>query len=214
MRLRFGEVVLDSGARVLRRGGDDVHLSPKALELLELLVARRPDAVAKQELYDALWPDTFVVEANLPVLIREVRSAIGDDAHEIIRTVHRFGYRFDAEVRELRDAPAGDPFVHLLVLGEQQFRLSGGENVVGRDGTADVVVPSTTVSRRHAIITISGPAATLTDLGSKNGTRLDGRAVSGSVALSDGAFVRFGSIEMTYRCSAPLGATETMEHSA
>jgi len=203
MRLRFGEVVLDSGARVLRRGADDVHLSPKALELLELLLARRPDAVAKQELYDALWPDTFVVEANLPVLIREVRSAIGDDDHAIIKTVHRFGYRFDADVRD-------DGSLHVLIHGDRQIRLRSGENVVGRDAAADVVVESSTVSRRHAIITIDGDVATLTDLGSKNGTRLDGRAVDGSVPLPDGAALRFGAIEMTYRCAPPASATETM----
>lgn len=203
MRYTFHNATLDTDARVLQLRGAPIHLSPKAFELLELLVARRPNAVSKQELYDALWPNTFVVEANLPVLIREVRSAIGDDDHAIIKTVHRFGYRFDADVRD-------DGLLHLLIHGDRQVRLRSGENVVGRDAAADVVVPSTTVSRRHAIITIDGAAATLTDLGSKNGTRLDGRAVDGSVPLPDGSALRFGAIEMTYRCTPPASATETM----
>lgn len=203
MRYHFHEAILDTDARLLQLRGAPIHLSPKAFELLDLLVARRPSAISKQELYDALWPNTFVVEANLPVLIREVRSAIGDDDHAIIKTVHRFGYRFDADVRD-------DGSQHLLIHGERQIRLRGGENVVGRDAAADVVVASSTVSRRHAIITIDGDAATLTDLGSKNGTRLDGRAVDGSVPLPDGAALRFGAIEMTYRCAPPTSATETM----
>ena len=74
MRLRFGEFVLDDAARQLSRDGSSVHLTPKALELLEFLVERRPRAVSKEELHEHLWPDTHVTGANLPVLIHEVRD--------------------------------------------------------------------------------------------------------------------------------------------
>src|ERR1700736_1696365 len=99
MRYDFGEVSLATDARQLRRGEDFVHLSPKAMELLIVLITERPRAVPKRELYDLLWPDTFVVAANLPMLIREIRGALGDKQHHILRTVHRIGYAFAVDVR-------------------------------------------------------------------------------------------------------------------
>lgn len=53
-------------------------LSPKAFELLRLLVEDRPRVVPKAELMQRLWPDSFVEEANLPVLVAEARATIGD----------------------------------------------------------------------------------------------------------------------------------------
>ena len=82
MRVRFGSFVLDFEARQLERGGHPVHLTPKALELVELLVERRPNAVSKAEIHDRLWPDTFVADVNLPVLVHELREALEDDPHE------------------------------------------------------------------------------------------------------------------------------------
>ena len=80
MRFEFGEFLLDTDARVLSRGTDPVRLSPKVYHLLEVLIAARPKALGKQELMEAVWPDTFVVEANLANLIGEVRAALGDSA--------------------------------------------------------------------------------------------------------------------------------------
>lgn len=96
MEFHFDRFVLDTGARRLLRDGHDVHLSPKALTLLELLVTRRPDAVSKDEIHDALWPATNVVEANIANLVGEIRVALEDDTRQprCIRTVPRFGYAF------------------------------------------------------------------------------------------------------------------------
>ena len=96
MRLQFGDCTFDSAARTLHRAGEEVRLSGKAFQLLELLLAARPNPIARQELFAKLWPDTFVSDANLASLIKEVRQAIGDDAKSprYIRTVHRFGYGF------------------------------------------------------------------------------------------------------------------------
>src|SRR5262245_19992331 len=92
----FGDFVLDPDAREVRRGDDPVLLSPKAYQLLELLVVNRPKAFSKSALQDQLWPDTFVVEKNLVNLIAEIREALGDDAAHprFVRTIHRFGYAF------------------------------------------------------------------------------------------------------------------------
>jgi TolB-like protein len=102
MRLLFGECAFDSDARTLQRGGEPVRLSGKAFQLLELLLAARPNPIAKESLFETLWPATYVSEANLASLVREIRAAIGDDARNprFVRTVHRFGYAFSGAVTQ------------------------------------------------------------------------------------------------------------------
>ena len=78
MRYAFGRCQLDTESRDVALDGASMHLSPKAFELLRLLIEGRPRVVPKAELMQRLWPDSFVEEANLPVLIAEVRAAIGD----------------------------------------------------------------------------------------------------------------------------------------
>jgi non-specific serine/threonine protein kinase len=96
MRWTFGDFVLDLDARELLHGGSPVSLSPKAFQLLGILVEACPRALSKSALQDRLWPGTFVVEKNLTNLVGEIRDALGDDAAHprYIRTVHRFGYAF------------------------------------------------------------------------------------------------------------------------
>src|SRR5580765_8046266 len=79
MQVRFGPFVLDSDSRELLRDGYRVRLSPKAFDLLSILVASRPKAISKGELQERLWPATFVVEKNLANLVSEIRDALGDD---------------------------------------------------------------------------------------------------------------------------------------
>jgi DNA-binding winged helix-turn-helix (wHTH) protein len=105
LRLRFSELVFDSDARRLIRGGEPVHLEPKAFELLELLLERRPAAVAKAAIRDRLWPRTFVSESSLTTLAAQLRKALGEDGARI-RTVHGFGYAFDREVASLDASPS------------------------------------------------------------------------------------------------------------
>jgi hypothetical protein len=78
-------------------------------------------------------------------------------------------------------------------------REGGRELVLGRDRDCDCVLPDTTVSRRHARITRHGEAWVLEDLGSLNGTRLNGWRVSGAVELRPGDRVSLGSAR--YRVS-------------
>src|SRR5258705_9711151 len=96
MHIRCGECTFDAVRRQVRRGDEPVHLSPRAFDLLALLIARRPRALSKDELLTALWPQTFVTEANLAGLIAEIRRELGEDAREprFLRTVHGFGYAF------------------------------------------------------------------------------------------------------------------------
>jgi hypothetical protein len=202
----IGECRLDVVARQLFRGDQSIHLSPKVFALIEYLAVHAPRAVPKQELFDYLWPDTFVVEANLAVLVREARAAIGDDAKRIIRTVHGHGYACAATPPPELSLQPGS---HLLIADGREYVLRAGENVIGRDPAAAVMVVSQSVSRRHAAIVIDDRGATVVDLNSKNGTTINGIPVDRPRTLEDGSVVVFGKVEMIYRRAAELSATET-----
>ena len=88
-RVCFGDFVLDPETRELCRGGDPIPLSPKAYQLLEILVANRPKALSKIALQERLWPDAFVVEKNLVNLIAEIRKALDDDRDTPALRAHR-----------------------------------------------------------------------------------------------------------------------------
>jgi non-specific serine/threonine protein kinase len=105
-RWAFGDFVLDVGTRELRRGASPVALSPKAFDLLAVLVAGAPQAVSKADIQDRLWPGTFVVEKNVTNLVSEIRAALDDPPSRprFIRTVPRFGYAFTGD-----PTPEGTP---------------------------------------------------------------------------------------------------------
>ena len=205
MLYAIGNCRLDAVARQLHCGDEEVHLSPKAFALLEYLAGQSPRAVPKQELFDRLWPETYVVEANLAVLIREIRSALHDDGKRIIRTVHGHGYACVARAERAAQT-AGS---HLLIREGREYVLQAGENIIGRDPSAAVMVASQSVSRRHAAIVVNGREATIADLHSKNGTRLNGMRVDEARPLDDGSEVVFGSVAMIYRVAPELLPTET-----
>ena len=95
---RFGDFVLDLEAGFLRRNGHDVALRPKSLEVLTYLVVRHGRLVSKNELVEAVWPDTAVTDNSLAQCLFEIRRALDDEAQTVIRTVARRGYVFDAPV--------------------------------------------------------------------------------------------------------------------
>ena len=82
--------------RSLVRGDEPVHLTPKAFQLLEILLRERPQAVSRADLVRELWPATFVADGSLANLASELRTALSDPPGEakLLRTVHRFGYAF------------------------------------------------------------------------------------------------------------------------
>jgi DNA-binding winged helix-turn-helix (wHTH) protein/Flp pilus assembly protein TadD len=99
----FGSFRLDLTERLLQRNGRPVSLTPKAFEVLTLLIERRGHLVEKDELMREVWSDAFVEEANLSRTIWMLRQALGDDRNGqgIIQTVPKHGYRFVAEVEEV-----------------------------------------------------------------------------------------------------------------
>ena len=219
MRVRFGAFVLDPDTRELLRGDAQVPLSPKAFELLCLLVANRPNAMAKSDLMERLWPSTFVVEKNLANLIGEIRNALGDDPSNprFIRTVHRFGYAFRETATHLGTRgsarqPGDISFV--IKSASSRMQLDEGEHVLGRDPDAEICLDSPGVSRRHARISIGGDSARIEDLGSKNGTFVGDQRVDGSRSLADGDTIRIGSVALTFTVVRAPSSTETMPDGA
>ena len=213
MRLRFGEFTFDTESRELRQGDVERHLSPKAFELLRLLVESRPRALSKAELHDRLWPSTFVSEASLTSLMAEVREALGERAGRArcVRTVHRFGYAFKGEATELGAAvTASDDRPRCWIVWDLgQVALKDGEHLLGRDSDVAVWLESPTVSRHHARIRVTGPGATIEDLESKNGTFVRGERLSSPLALTDGDEIRLGSVLVKFRWLASGGSTKT-----
>src|SRR5262249_25589907 len=134
----------------------------------------------KEDLYEAIWEETVVDESNLAGLVSELRRALGDRARKprFIRTVHGFGYAFCFETQ-------GDAAAFVVFRG-RHLPLRPGINVLGRDGIADVLIDDSTVSRKHATITIDSGGVTLEDLASKNGTFVDGARLDATARLRDG----------------------------
>ena len=211
-QVRFGAFVLDVETRELIRGGHCVALSPKAFDLLRILVAERPKAISKSDLQERLWPATFVVEKNLPNLVSEIRDAIGDDPSNprFIRTVHRFGYAFRETVTHASGRPASRGEVSFRVKWVNgRITLDEGEHVLGRDPDVEIFLNAPGVSRRHALIKISAGRATIEDLGSKNGTFVGNQRVDGSTSLGDGDIIGVGSVKLTLRVLQTPTSTET-----
>jgi DNA-binding winged helix-turn-helix (wHTH) protein len=204
VRLALGEFTFDDDSRQLLRGQNDIHLSPKAFDLLKALIDARPRVLTKNELQQHLWPDTFVSESNLASLVAEIREALSDSARapRFIRTAQRVGYAFCGPADTAVPATAlaaGSTFCWLIKDGGR-LPLRIGENILGRDeDEGGVRIDSPTVSRRHARITVSSTGALIEDLGSKNGTFLRGEPVATSLSLADGDEIRVGSVVLRFR---------------
>ena len=100
----FGSYRLDCPKRLLTRAGRNLGLSPKAFDLLVLLIENRGRVLTKKELMHALWPNTFVGEVNLSFQISILRKALGEEK-EWIETLPRYGYRFIGSVSDLSCNP-------------------------------------------------------------------------------------------------------------
>ena len=206
MRVQFADITLDSASRQLVRGGAAIHLSPKAFDLLCHLVAMRPSAVSKSQLFELIWPGTFVVEANLTVLVTELRRALGDEAHapRFIRTLHKHGYAFCGEVTELAPPPPARETLRVWLLwNDSVLPLAEGENLIGRDPSCGVWLDQPGVSRRHARVRVSDDAAEIEDLGSTNGTFVNEIAITGPHRLRDADIIQIGSVDVKYRTWSP-----------
>jgi DNA-binding winged helix-turn-helix (wHTH) protein len=199
---RFGSFELDPSRHRLLRDEREIHLTPKAFELLSTLIDAAPRVVTKIELHRRLWPDGIVSDATLVGLVKEIRRALGDRdrRNPLIRTVHRVGYAFEAP---LVHGPQPSQFACWVVTGERHIALADGDNLIGRDPQSTVCLDYSTISRRHARIVISDTGALLEDLGSKNGTTLGRTRLIAPVPLCNGDCFCCGRVSLTYHESRP-----------
>jgi DNA-binding winged helix-turn-helix (wHTH) protein len=156
--LIFGPFRLDTASRQLWRGAEIIPLAPKSFDLLEYLAEHQGQLRTRDQLFSALWPDTIVDDHALSVQIREVRKALGDDAHQstYIETRHRRGYCFRAPVMRSSQAVAranGSPQREQTSTGAEQvlpsatapetrYAVSGDVNIAYQvigDGPIDLV---------------------------------------------------------------------------
>jgi DNA-binding winged helix-turn-helix (wHTH) protein len=211
MQVTFGGYCLDLGTRQLLHGETEVRLSPKAFDLLQVLVDSRTRAVSKAELHDRLWPGTFVTDANLAVLVADLRSALHDrpGAPKFVRTVRGFGYAFCGQISGAVDASASRRTCWIVWSG-REIALHDGDNIIGRDPGATVRLDLPSVSRRHARIVVSPEGAIVEDLGSKNGTLLRKERIPGAARLNDFDELQVGSVRLTVRILSGDVATQTV----
>jgi TolB-like protein/DNA-binding winged helix-turn-helix (wHTH) protein/Flp pilus assembly protein TadD len=101
----FGPYTVDPVERVAFREGTPLVLTPKVFDTLLCLVRNHGRVLTKDEILQEVWPDTFVEEVNLAVNISTLRKVLGEGPQEgrYIATVPGRGYRFVAEVQEVRD---------------------------------------------------------------------------------------------------------------
>jgi hypothetical protein len=186
MRLKFGDCVLDLSARQLERADKVVSLEPKMYELLEVLIKRRP---------------ALVTNNDTP---RDSR---------VIRTLYKAGYAFCADVTCLPPTRSLPATIELLWM-KQSLPLTDGEHIAGRDVECSLVIDGTTVSRRHARITVAHGAATIEDLDSTNGTYVNGTRISAPTRLTPGDEFALGSEVLRVRLRSSSALTvKTDSHS-
>src|SRR5690348_3377841 len=111
---QFGDFTLDVARGCVLRGGEEIKLRPKVYEALKYLVENPGRLIGKQELIQAVWPDSFVTDDSLVQCTLELRRALGDRSQLLLKTVPRRGYLFTAEViqraTQANPLPRSDPF--------------------------------------------------------------------------------------------------------
>jgi DNA-binding winged helix-turn-helix (wHTH) protein len=114
LNYQFGEFTLDLIRGSVFKAGEEIKLRPKVYETLKYLVEHPGQLIGKQELMQAVWPDSVVTDDSLVQCTVELRRALNDRSQQLFKTVPRRGYLFTAEVTQRAtnpdSLPATDPF--------------------------------------------------------------------------------------------------------
>jgi DNA-binding winged helix-turn-helix (wHTH) protein len=222
MAYRFGPFLYDPVSHGLLRGGVEISLTHKSRELLLLFLNNPGRLLTRDEIVERVWPDVAITDDALRFQIGELRKAFGAEGEAFIRTIRREGYRWEAPVRGEAHRPVrptgSEPQTsrpeprHRLILDSREVQLLEGENVIGRDPDAALWIDHSSVSRRHATISIANGKAALEDLKSKNGTFLNDEQIRGRIPLEDGDQIRIGPERIVFRTLSP-GTTQTEKRS-
>jgi hypothetical protein len=177
-------------------------------ELLEILIKHRPAVVTNNDLDELLWPHVYVARTSLTRLVSELRSVLGDTPRDsrIVRTVYKTGYAFCANVTSTPSAGAVPAEIE-FVWKKQCLPLTDGEHIAGRDADCSLVIDASTVSRRHARITVVSGTATIDDLGSTNGTHVNGARIFAPTRVAPGSEIALGTEVLRVRAHSPSAPT-------
>jgi DNA-binding winged helix-turn-helix (wHTH) protein len=193
----LGDWMVEPTLDRISRDGREVRLRPRAMDVLTVLALASGKLVSKRDLMDEVWRTEFVGEHALTQVIAELRAALGDNARSpsFIENIPRRGYRLVADVMPVADSSAstrGATMPFKLETDTGNRPLPQGSTVIGRTEEADICIDKTEVSRCHAMITVQGITAIIEDLGSKNGTYVNGRQIDGPTTLNNGDEIWIG----------------------
>lgn len=192
----LGDWLVEPTLDRITRDGKVVQLRPRAMDVLTCLAVAAGKLASKRDLVDAVWRTEFVSDHALTQVIAELRAALGDDARNpsYIENIPRRGYRLVAIMTPVAASvpPAREASLPFKLRGEGgDHALSQGPNIIGRTD-ADISIDRTEVSRCHARIVVAGTTATIEDLGSKNGTYLNGERLEQPALLTSGDEIWIG----------------------
>ena len=140
--IQFPPFELDPESKRLWRDGQECAVTPKPLEVLCYLVSRAGELVTKEEVLEAVWPDTVVSDGVLKRHIRDLRTILADDPNQpqFIETLPRQGYRFIADVGARPSPPNPQQQTQRPPVQLSQKRVPAPQPLnsalVGREGTA------------------------------------------------------------------------------
>jgi DNA-binding winged helix-turn-helix (wHTH) protein len=210
----FGPYRLNARARVLRRDGLDIPLTPKLFDTLLLLIEHCGEVVEREDFIRVVWQNMYVEEGNLSTNIYALRKALGDDRRRslYITTVPRRGYRFIAAVRQTPEEKSIRQKRAIRVLAILPFKpLHGGEVESRLElGLADALITRLSNLRQIALRPTSAVRNFRgTDYDpSAAGRELQADAVVEGSLQCDGQRLRVRAQLVSVHTSAPLWADQ------
>ena len=224
---RFGVFELNPRTGELRKRGARVRLQDQPFQVLSMLVERAGDLVTREEVRDRLWSDSVFVafDQALNNAVAKIRAALGDAAENprFVETLERRGYRFLASVEWVAaegPLPASTrvssrPVTNVrLTTEDRTIVVQDGTHIIGRDPDAAVWIDSAVVSRRHAQLLVRDGRVSIEDLGSRNGTFVNGTRLTGASPLAHGDEIRIGTLRLVVHISTGRTVTRTVEDNA
>ena len=156
--VRFAEFRLDPARAEFTRSGEPVALRPKTYALLTLFVGSPGRVIGKDELLAALWPNAVVADGSLSQCVVELRTALGDQGDNLIKTIARQGYRFDADVLAKHAAAPTPPWEKpsIAVLPFQNLSDDPGQEYFA-DGMVEELI--TALSRLRSLVVIASSSS-------------------------------------------------------
>lgn len=170
---RFGSWTFDGRRRQVFRGnGEVLHLTPKAFDLLGILLEQAPSVVRKNELHERLWPGTFVSDATLVGLVKELRRSLNDRNRHlpVIRTSYGVGYAFCAPIdrapaAELDKAPSSIAVLPFVNLSAESHNDYFGEGLTEELINALTQLRGLRVASRTSVFQFRNSSVNITEVG-------------------------------------------------